>query len=256
MDDRINILNDVISSCQNITAAGTLGSGDSRERDIFFILEETGLKLDYQAITLLFDEVKRSLEKFGNPYVPFCLDSQRLLMSNTNSPLLHVLLYPSFDVLVDWELPSFVAYLFERGQFIVGGHDALEPCYEKYRLRDLLYCEQSKWHLGVYSRKAIGYYGLHRLGYKDLQGIFEKLAYCVRFTITEALNDSDYRNQSKLSYDWNDLFELTSVQPRLFKDPLERIRALRTSMKIEYQHIRQIFTEWCNIYNYVIEESL
>lgn len=126
----------------------------------------------------------------------------------SGKPILHVLFYPSYHHLQIWELPSFIAYLYDRGWFILGDRHYLKQSYERYRSRAMtLSHEVTKYQLIKYCDLAITNI-LYLSVDSDLftKGVYtENLLYTIRFVLTELLVTECTAVEAIDFWDWDEL---------------------------------------------------
>lgn len=104
--------------------------------------------------------------------------------------IIHLLFYPTLSHLLCWELPSYIACVYQRGEFFLGDKSILRRIYEDYRLRHyepkfdiltyqlLTYMDVTVTNLVYLSTNSDIY---------NMKGYWENLQYVYRYTLRELL---------------------------------------------------------------------
>lgn len=206
MSTLYDVLRDTLSglSCD----VAVIGSEGPKDLDVFVLNRNDESSDVWNATEGFLDTVAKLRSAIG--YEVIVRHEHRTLVP-PGSRVLHLLYYPSLLHLRSWETPSFIAYVHDRGRFLLGDHEALRPSYVDYRNRVRISnsSAQVNFHLLRYAELTIGtlIYIAAGSGLFKRSVLLENLLYCLRFTVTELLME-EYAPESPIDFwDWPDLIK-------------------------------------------------
>lgn len=158
---------------------------------------------------------------------------------SSNKLILHILFYPSYEHLRNWELPSFCAYIYDRGQFLLGDKNKLNQVYIQYRSRNLSTISDPMsygWikHCDLVVTDLI--YLTTNLKLFKKERYSKNLLYTLRFILTE-LFISELRKNDPISFwNWDELFSYMKKRNpnnRAFSDFLEKYKNKEIDLSLD-----------------------
>lgn len=122
-------------------------------------------------------------------------------------PLLHVMFHPSYAHARSCELPSLLAYAYERGEFIVGSGTELAVDARRYRGRSAVHDCVDALQMHRYAEIAITslIYSVTKSSAYSGSVIVENLLYVLRFATTEWLVGALPEDTQIQFWDWTEL---------------------------------------------------
>lgn len=185
--------------------AAVLGSRSHKDFDLFIAHKHAGPNQSFEVTRAFLPLTMRIQQELDYEII---IKHEHRHWVSSGRPILHLLFYPSYIHLAIWELPSFLAYVHDRGQFFLGSKYRLEPSYKQYRLRaKTASLDITQYQLIKYADLAI----VNLLYLTIASDIFTKdaykqnLLYAIRFTLTELLV-ADCSTDSPIDFwDWEEL---------------------------------------------------
>lgn len=114
--------------------AALIGSRSPKDLDLFIVNNQShGLSNYHDTVSFLskLNELRQNLD------CTIIVKHEHRRWVEEHRSLLHLLFYPSYAHLGVWELPSFMANVYEMGEFIIGNNKRLHETYKNYRSRRL-----------------------------------------------------------------------------------------------------------------------
>ena len=218
----------VVSRVKNICGdsfySAIIGSMSENETDLLLVgSEEIPLRQKLQSLSRLLEElVNEGSVIVKHEHRKYC-HSDRII---------HVLFYPSKRHLVEWELPSFVAYVNDRAIWISRSPVGLAFEYRNYRLREINAPRRSIIDIQFlsYQELACTYmiYAIAETNFVTTETLIENLLYVARFSITEYFVNQLDPDEPIEFWDWTEFLSyLSSIEE--FRVLTELFKQLRNS---------------------------
>lgn len=175
----------------------------------------------------------------------------------TDKPIIHLLYYPSIQQLTIWELPSFIACVYDRGQFISGNRHVLKLFYDRYRSRTATKSyEITRYQLMKYCDLVVSSI-LYLAFNSNLFGkeiYVENLLYTLRFILTELLI-SEYPSDNPVEFwDWKELLAYLQIQHPEYEAMRNFLQAMRVhGGNLSLTQISEMFLQCLRLCDYGLE---
>ncbi len=169
---------------------------------------------------------------------------------NKKKQIIHLLFYPTFAHLLCWELPSYIACVYQRGEFFLGDKTILRRTYEDYRSRhfdpmfDIL-TYQLLTYMDVTITNLV-YLSINSNIY-NIKAYWENLQYIYRYTLRELFvcelkkeDDIKFWEKYELIQYIYDFFPKFTTIARLLNNDVSRFEGI-TKNKIKtlfIEHLR------------------
>ncbi len=225
-----------------------LGSRIGNEIDVVFLDNRNSLLLNPKRIINFIDSMKQYLN-----YKLFHTDHHRYFV-DCEYPYIHLVYYPSIDLLRMWEQPSFLASIYESGNFIRGNNKTLFQDYQNYFSEDYV----SDLHLPnkrllsvlQYSNIAITYFLYSGSDFIPKREILNKLCYVGRYMLQEYLRIKKLLPSKKI-ISYEDLLKVSS-ENRYVEELARDIYFYKNKKSIKAD-THKLFQCICELHNDLVE---
>lgn len=188
--------------------ACTLGSGSEKDCDVLIVWNRAD-PIESSVMAFL-DVLQPAVAELGCKVI--VRHEHRDTMGT--GPALHLMFYPSYVHAITCELPSFLAYAYDRGRYFIGDRSSLAEWSSRYRNRRLREIQMRDLHVGYYVDIAI-----MNLIYLTTGPYFtpamqkELLLYVLRFLVVEQLVEALPAEGPIAFWDWPEL--IRTIENRL-----------------------------------------
>jgi len=242
------ILNPFIEDLTGNYSIILLGSRIGNEIDVVFIDNKDSLFLSPKRIINFSELMKKHLE-----YKLFHTDHHRYFV-DCEYPYIHLVYYPSIDLLRAWELPSFLTSIYESGNFIRGNNQILHQDYLSYFSEDFgtnsLLPNRRLISVLQYTNIAATYFLYSGGNFIPKKEILNKLCYAGRYMLHEYLRAMNLLPSKKI-INYEDLIEV-SFEDSGVENLATNIYSIKRKGNLKI-NTNELFENICNLHNKLIK---
>lgn len=183
-----------------------IGSGSDTDLDIFVAINS--FADNYHSVKSVIDRLPLLLSKLDCDI--FVKHEHLCFVPKRGRRLVHLLFYPSYKHLQIWELPSFLACVYKRGEFCIGDSTRLAGYYKDFRSRKFSH----NYDILTYHTYVLMDLAVTSLLYLTVNSeifpssrYFDDLIYVFRYSLREFLLSQVEEASEIVFWEWDELLE-------------------------------------------------